>query len=289
MNILRFSHLWSLWKREISFQHLPETCKWPFKWPPWCQFPHFFQNRSQDIEQSPMAPDYLAPLCSGTYTALISRSTLREGGTREAPGNIRMEKLLKFDNNIQDQAQWDPGAVGCILRRQLGLGDGTQEKRLEDYGRKLQHNPLMISSAYVWAKSGDSLLTNKTWQKWWAAPRLLGHRRLWFPSRSYSLWLFSQACSGGEGHTAEKEGCPLPIGSNKLRLSAWKLMRRQIPLKNHWVGLGADFAHCKEGKMASANRQQWAKTLWQLMRKQIPPKNAEWAWEQTPLQLNSRY
>ena len=48
-----------------------------------------------------MAPDYLAPLCSGTDTVLISRFTLREGESREAPGKIRMEKLLKFDNKIQ--------------------------------------------------------------------------------------------------------------------------------------------------------------------------------------------
>ena len=42
----------------------------------------FFQNRSQNTEQSPMAPDYLAPLCSGTDTVLISRFTLREGDSR---------------------------------------------------------------------------------------------------------------------------------------------------------------------------------------------------------------
>ena len=142
---------------------------------------------------------------------------------------------------MSDQAQWDPGAVGCILRRQLGLGDGTQEKRLGDNGRKLQHNPLMISSPYVWAKSGDSLLTNRTWQEWWAAPRLLGHKRLWFPSCSYSLWLFSQACSGGEGHTTEKKGCPLPIDSNELRLCL-TADEEANPTKKHWVGLGADSA-----------------------------------------------
>ena len=32
----------------------------------------FFQNRSQNTEQSPTAPDYLAPLCSGTDTVLFA-------------------------------------------------------------------------------------------------------------------------------------------------------------------------------------------------------------------------
>ena len=36
---------------------------------------------------------------------------------------------------MSDQVRWDPGVAGCILRRQLGLGDGTQEKRLGDNGR----------------------------------------------------------------------------------------------------------------------------------------------------------
>ena len=117
----------------------------------------------------------------------------------------------------------------------------------------------MISSPYVWAKSGDSLLTNRTWQEWWAAPRLLGHKRLWFPSCSYSLWLFSQACSGGEGHTTEKKGCPLPIDSNELRLCL-TADEEANPTKKHWVGLGADSAPA-ELEMLKFQLTTWLQTV----------------------------
>lgn len=50
---------------------------------------------------------------------------------------------------MSDQMQWYLGAVRCILKKQLGLRDGTQEKKLGDCSGKLQNSPLMISSPYV--------------------------------------------------------------------------------------------------------------------------------------------
>lgn len=160
---------------------------------------------------------------------------------------------------MSDQAQWDPGAVGCILRRQLGLGDGTQEKRLGDYGRKLQHNPLMISSPYVWAKSGDSLLTNRTRQEWWAAPRLLGHKRL-VPI----LFIFSLALLTGllwwRGPHCREERMSSANSQQRAETLCLTADEEANPTKKHWVGLSADFAPA-ELEMLKFQPTTWLQTV----------------------------
>lgn len=157
---------------------------------------------------------------------------------------------------MSDQMQWYLGAVRCILKKQLGLRDGTQEKKLGDCSGKLQNSPLMISSPYVWARPGDSLLTDRIWQKWWDALLLLGYKRLRFPSCSYSHQLFSHTCSGGGSHTAEKGRWPLANSQQRtytLRLTAHE---EPNPTKKHQVALGADSA---PGKLEMLRLQP---TLW---------------------------
>lgn len=139
----------------------------------------------------------------------------------------------------------------------------------------------------MWAKSGDSLLTTE----WWVdgLHLTIASQRLWFPSCLYSLWLFSQACSVERATLWRRKDVLKPIVSNELRLSAWTADEEANPTKKHWVGSGAESAHCREERMAlPIDSNELRHSVWQLMRRQIPPRNTEWAWEQTLFPLNSR-